>query len=196
MSEEGTGPDTQAQRPADGDRAGWRAYWQTRQQPWRTEPELDEERQGRLARRQELVPNIRDGIYPFGGMTLGRAEVEWLLAAHEHGRGPVDWNDEAQRAREGLDLRGADLRGVDLRGLPLARMLGGLAGATAEQLAQAAAHLEGADLREAHLDGADLRGARAEGADLRRASLIEADLRGLALGQADLRGADLTRAVL
>src|SRR5262245_42083021 len=102
MSEEGTGPGTHEQRPADDDRAGWRAYWQTLQQPWRTEPELDAERQGPLARRREITPSIREGAYPFGGMTLGRAEVEWLLATHEHGRGPVDWDDGAQRGRQGL----------------------------------------------------------------------------------------------
>jgi hypothetical protein len=56
-------------------------------------------------------------------MKLSRADVEWLLATHEHGRGPIDWSDEGQREREGLDLRGADLSRVDLQNLPLARTI-------------------------------------------------------------------------
>ena len=48
------------------------------------------------------------------GQALSRADVEWLLAAHDDTRGPIDCSDEAQRSREGLDLRGADLRGADL----------------------------------------------------------------------------------
>ena len=56
----------------------------------------------------------KQGIYPFRGMKLSRADVEWLLATHENGRGPVNWSDEGQRGRKGLDLRGADLCQVDL----------------------------------------------------------------------------------
>lgn len=50
-------------------------------------------------------------------MRLSRADIEWLLATHEHQAmyGPIDWSDEAQGEHEGLDLRGADLRGIDLR---------------------------------------------------------------------------------
>src|SRR5262249_31802863 len=198
MSEEDTVPEggQQTLRPTDDGRAGWRVFWQARHQPWRTEAEIDVERQGELARRREITPRVREGMYPFAGMKLARADVEWLLASHDSGRGPVDWGDEEQRRRQGLDLRGADLSRVDLRGLPLARTLGGLAGATAEQVSKAAAHLEGANLHDARLEGADLRGARLEGADLRGASLVEADLRGLALERVDLRGADLSRADL
>ncbi len=59
-------------------------------------------------------------------MKLERADVEWLLATHEHGRGPVNWSDEAERGREGLDVRGADLCQVDLHALPLTRLCGHL----------------------------------------------------------------------
>jgi hypothetical protein len=38
----------------------------------------------------------------------------------------VDWRDENQRKREGLDLRGADLSDEVFSGLPLARIRGGL----------------------------------------------------------------------
>src|SRR5258708_29345548 len=43
-------------------------------------------------------------------MKLSRADVEWLLATHENGRGPVDWSDGSQRGREELDVHGADGR--------------------------------------------------------------------------------------
>jgi hypothetical protein len=72
------------------------------------------------------MPDAQKGIYTFKDVKLCRADIEWLLAKHEDGRGPVDWSDKHQRERLGLDLRGADLRHVDLRNLPLARMLGGL----------------------------------------------------------------------
>src|SRR5438034_9347913 len=93
---------------------------------WRNEPEIDAERKRFLAERLAIEPDIKQGIFPFKDIKLARADVEWLLANHEKGRGPVDWSDEHQRERLGLDLRGADLRHVDLRNLPLARMLGGL----------------------------------------------------------------------
>lgn len=104
----------------------WRAYWQSQGQPWRTEPEIEVTRQEKLAQCRLTVPDIEEGIYPFKKMKLNRADVEWLLATHEGGRGPVDWNDESQHAREGLDLRGADLRDVDLKHLPMARLRGAL----------------------------------------------------------------------
>ena len=62
------------------------------------------------------------GIYPFKDIKLRRADVEWLLSTHDNGRGPVNWNDEGQREREGLDLRGAILIDEDLRDLPLAKL--------------------------------------------------------------------------
>ncbi len=108
------------------DREEWRAYWQAQGQPWRTEPEIDGERQEYLDRRRAIVKNIEQGIYPFRGIKLNRADVEWLLTTHDNGRGPVDWSDESQRMRKGLDLRGANLSSLDLRGLPLACMIGGL----------------------------------------------------------------------
>src|SRR5438309_1285660 len=112
--------------PSPEDTEGWKAYWQAQGQPWRTMPEIDTKRQEELAQCRKIAPDIEKGIYPFKGMKLSRADVEWLLATHENGRGPVDWSDESQRQRDGLDLRGADLRKVNLSGLPLARMRGGL----------------------------------------------------------------------
>ncbi len=194
-------------QPAPDDREGWKAYWEERQQPWRTEPEIDAQRQEELARRRAIVPDIEKGIYPFRGMKLTRADIEWLLATHENGRGPVDWSDESQRGRKGLDLRGADLCQEDLTGLPLARMHGGLKWEnfpvdTAER-SMAAIRMEKAYLAMTQLQGAELSGAQLEGAVLREARLEEADLSGARLGganlgyarleEADLSGAQLER---
>src|SRR5215468_2751761 len=162
---------TGAQQPATGDRAAWRAWWSGRGQPWRQEPEGAAERAQFLAQRRSVTPNVGQRVYPFAGQALSRADVEWLLAAHDDNRGPIDWGDEAQRSREGLDLRGADLRRVDLRGLPLARLRGGAAGGTDEQQEQAAIRLAGANLAGAQLQGAELRQAHLENADLRKAAL-------------------------
>src|SRR5260370_13114270 len=107
-------------RPSNGDHAAWLAYWQEQNQPWRTEPEISPERRAELEKRRALVPAIEKGIYPFQGMKLERADVEWLLATHEGG--PVNWSNEKEREREGLDVRGADLQHADLHELPLTRL--------------------------------------------------------------------------
>ena len=116
------------QPPTTCDPEAWKSYWKILGQPWRTEPEIDSKRQEELAQRWAIIPDIEKGIYPFKGVKLSRADVEWLLATHESGgsRGPVDWSDESQRTREGIDLCGADLSYLDLRHLPLARLRGGL----------------------------------------------------------------------
>src|SRR6266480_1733328 len=82
-----------AQRPANDDREAWKAYWKTHSQPWRTEPEVDEERQKYLAERRDITPDIEKGIYPFKGIKLSRADVEWLLAVCSSGQEPVDKED-------------------------------------------------------------------------------------------------------
>src|SRR5215469_2174218 len=174
-----------SQRPASDDEDGWRAYWKAQGQPWRTEPEIDAEQQNYLAERRKITPNIEQGIYPFKDIEpkLTRADLEWLLATHENGRGPVDWNDESQQWREGLDLRGANLRQANLSGLPLAHLRGGLTMdewlvATEEQRNMAAAQVQGANLEIAHLQEANLRGAYLQGAILNEAQLQKANLNG------------------
>jgi uncharacterized protein YjbI with pentapeptide repeats len=189
----------------------WRKHWQAQGQPWRTEPEIDAKRQGELARRRAVVPDIEKGIYPFRGMKLKRADVEWLLATHENGRGPVDWSDESSRKRRGLDVRGADLRQADLHGLPLACLHGGLSGtewtkASVEQRNMAMLHLEGANLSFVHLEGANLASAHLELGNCSQSHLVRADLHtahlegtlffGTHLAGASLRGAFLDAATI
>src|SRR5437879_3475730 len=92
------------QRPTINDRAVWYTYWRERGQSWRTEPEIDEKRQAELTSHRAIVPDIKKGVYPFTGIKLGRADVEWLLATHNSGRGPVIWNYEGRSRGKGLDL--------------------------------------------------------------------------------------------
>ena len=152
----------------------WCDYWRLRNQPWRTEQEIGNQRQVELTNWRSTLPSVGQSRYPLGGVTLNRADVEWLLASHESGQGPIEWAPDVRyKAHLGLDVRGADLRKARLAGLPLASMRGGLSPevwslATDVQREEAAVRLEGADLRGAHLEGADLCGARLEGADLLR----------------------------
>jgi uncharacterized protein YjbI with pentapeptide repeats len=196
----------QPQYPTTNDRDVWLDYWQKCSQSWRTEPEIDRNRQQFLTERLAMKPDIVQGIYPFKNIKLERADVEWLLANHEQGRGPIDWSNEHQREREGLDLRGAELKQVDLRNLPLACMRGGLTwfprnSDLPEQLENAGVHLEGADLRGTHLEGAYLRGSFLEKGRLSKASIECADLsrvhmQGAILRDVHLEGASLVRTYL
>jgi len=111
------------------------------QPPWRTEPEIEVARQEQLTRCLATTTDIQRGIYPFKGMKLSRADIEWLLVTYQNEGDSKARGDEQNR--RGLDLRGADLRYVDLHGLPLARLRGSLSreeweDATAEQRASAA----------------------------------------------------------
>jgi hypothetical protein len=93
-------------RPRNDDTEAWRIYWRSQEHHWRTEPEIDVERQKYLTERRSIHPDIEKGIYPFRDIQLTRADVEWLLATHENGRGPIYWSEVNQRDRWGLDLRG------------------------------------------------------------------------------------------
>src|SRR5437016_5364576 len=66
------------QRLDNDDTEAWEAYWKAQGQPWRTEPEIDEEQQRSLTERRYIKPNIEQGIYPFKDIKLSRADVEWL----------------------------------------------------------------------------------------------------------------------
>jgi uncharacterized protein YjbI with pentapeptide repeats len=188
---------TTLQRPLNDDKDEWKAYWNTQGQPWRTEPEIDVERQAFLAKRRAIVPDVKKGIYRFKEIKLSRADVEWLLATQNGGQGPLFFGcSNREPYLRGLDLRGADLRYVDLHRLPLSNLRGGLSAehwphATNEQRKIAAVHFEGANLNRAILDGASLRSAHLEGADVSVARLENATLRG-----AHLEGANMCHAFL
>ncbi len=205
MSEQDGTQFTTLPRPTNGDKERWKAYWKAQGQEWRTEPEIDDERQKYLTERRNIKPDIEKGIYPFKDikMSLSRADIEWLLATHESGNmhGPVDWNDEKQRKREGLDMRGADLSRIDLCQLPLARLRGGLTwnerpSFTEEQRYMAVVLMKNADLYNAHLEGANLGDAQLEEAVLERAQLKEAVLIGAHLERAHMGGAHLEQSLL
>ena len=200
MNEQDPTQATTLQRPTTDDTEAWKVYWKAQSQPWRTEPEIDNERQKYLAERHRITPDIEQGIYPFKDMRLSRADVEWLLATHAV-IGTVDWKDVLLREHEGIDVRGANLAHTDLSYLPLALLRGGLnyrewEHATEEQRNGAAVRLEGADLKDASLKGASLRGAHLEGAYLRWVQFEGADLMCASLEGAYLRFALMEKAHL
>jgi uncharacterized protein YjbI with pentapeptide repeats len=187
---------------------------------WHTEPVIEPARQEQLTRRLATAVDLKRGIYPFKGMKLSRADIEWLLTIQDKRHDPALHHGKHQR-HEGLDVRGADLRKVDLHALPLAHLSGSLTReewdeTTAEQHAAATVLLTGADLSEAHLEEAELNGARLEKVSLRdaylekaklasahleqaflaKARLKEADLSGAHLEQADLSGTHLEQTSL
>jgi hypothetical protein len=135
------------------------------------------------------------GKYPFGGVKLDRADIEWLLVTHQDGnwlrQGITSRNVGTKlKIRQGLDLRGAVLSGVDLRRLPLTQLRGGLSSeewraSTEEGREAGAIHLEGANLSRADLVEAELRSAHLEGANLSHVRLDGASLRGAHLGATD-----------
>src|SRR5438876_5892119 len=176
------------QPPNMGDDRAWHAYWQAQAQPWRTEPEIDIERQQYLD--EHLTIKEREWErYPLKDIVLDRADVEWLLANYNDERRFAGESYQLPQKRKGLDLRGADLRKVDLHDLPL------------KGVDLYNAHLEGTDLREVHLERANLSAAYLQdaylyNAHLEDAYLSEAQLNGADLRMAHLEGADLSEAYL
>ena len=196
MSDQDDRQATGLQRPVNDDKEAWQDYWKAQGQPWRTEPEINTERQKYLEERRQIIPDIERGIYPFKDMKLNRADIEWLLATHENGQGPIDWSDKSQRGRKGLDLRGADLQKINLSGLPLAGLIGGLTGsawfhASPEQCEMAAVHMQGALLIQTQLAGAKLNQAYLERTNLFRSNLEQAELRAASLKRAYLNETNL-----
>jgi uncharacterized protein YjbI with pentapeptide repeats len=190
------------------------------QAPWRLEPEIEPARQEQLARCLATPVDLKRSLYPFKGMKLSRADIEWLLVTHTN-RCQSRGHQSEQKQCWKLDARGADLRNVDLHALPLTGFCGSLTReeweeATAEQHAAATVLLTGADLSETHLEEAELNGVHLEKVSLRdahleraqlasahleraflaRARLKEADLSGVHLEKADLSEAHLEKASL
>lgn len=184
-----------AQRPANNVKEGWKAYWEAQEQIWRTEKEVDKERQKYLSERLRIIPNIEQSIFPFKSIKLSRADVEWLLASHLGGKWLTEmytYRDGIGVPKRGLDLRGAHLEGIDLSRLPLTQLRGGLqhdewSCRSEEQREAAAIHLEGAILDSTDLTCSALRFAHLEGANLTSAYLGGATLRGAYLQKANLQ---------
>src|SRR5437762_9554094 len=99
--------------------ASWQNHWMQLHQSWRSEPMINIERQTFLRQRLALSADVEYSYFPLKDVSLCRADIEWLLAAHDEECGPIHWFDPLLPKRAGLDLRGANLRHVDLRGLPL-----------------------------------------------------------------------------
>lgn len=162
------------ERPANDARKAWVEYWKNLGQPWRTEPEIDVERKKYLEELRSIDIDVDKGIYPFDGIKLSRADVEWLLATHDNGLGPVvDWRVKSYPARWGLMLWYVDLRAVNLTKLPMGSI--GLMNAHLEKADLHEAHLEGANLSKAHLEWSGLYWTHLEGTNLAEAHLGGAD---------------------
>src|SRR5215467_9036150 len=145
------------------DAEAWKAYWSKQGQSWRTEPVIDEERQQQLLSYSREDVDIERGRYPFKGVRLSRADIEWLAAMEEQrsAKARKDGGTRGQQQLFGLDVRGADLSGVNLSDLPLMRLHAGLSleegrHATVEQSRAAAPNLTKADMSRAQLQRAQL----------------------------------------
>lgn len=169
--------------------------------PWRTEPEIIPERKEQLVRRLKTATDVKQGIYPFKGMKLSRADIEWLLAQYTKNGESTTMLGEGEERQWGLDLRGADLRNIDLHGLPLKSLRGSLTREERDEVAEeqhvtATVLLSGADLSEAHLEQAELCGVHLEKASLREAHLEKAHLSFAHLAMASLARAQMKEADL
>lgn len=185
----------------------WNAYWTAQGMSWRTEPEIDEERQQFLAARHAIDTDVNHGMYPFSdgehSISLRRADIEWLVARYCYIAASNGRQDGSQHQQfpSYLDLRGASLRGADLSYIPLPGLQGGLEVGqwvllTPEQASRVVVHFEGANLTGCDLRGASLRGVSLEHANLYKATLADAQLRGAKcsgafLRETQLQGADL-----
>ena len=90
-------PEMELQVPlSSDDQAAWHAYWQSRFQVLRTNPEISSERQNELKRHLVILPNIEKGDYPFKEVKLNRADIEWLLALEDTGQIAVALSTEGK----------------------------------------------------------------------------------------------------
>ena len=134
--------------------------------------------------------------YPFEGVQLSRADIEWLLATYKDGTGLMSINVAvyfrlrgrgAAYFHEGLNLGRTDLRKVNLMELPL------------EKVDFTEAHLEGASFSQTQLEGAIFSDAHLQdtwffGTHLEKADFCNAHLEGACLAEAYLQGSNLSYA--
>ena len=168
-----------------------------KEMPWRTEPEIAEERQRQL-NKCRVFPSEIPGFDVNASITqdydftkdplpsyqdiepkLSRADIEWLIATQDFGRGPIHWHEPSGIPypwRRGLDLRGSDLRGVEFEWIAFLaayvqdawKMIWSIP--TQEERERQASHLERANLSGAHLECALLGWTHLDGANLERRS--------------------------
>jgi uncharacterized protein YjbI with pentapeptide repeats len=207
----------QVQRPTSTeDRAGWKTCWAAQGMAWRTEPEIDEARQMFLAERRAATPNYQRATYPFAGINLARADIEWLLAHHEDEgvRGPVVDTVTVAEPADPPNLSGIDLQELAV-GLLLSCPSGQWEGEPGLSGPQEPDMLLDSDMDEQPPArwGLDLRGADLRGADLsnlplerlwgglygdwwREASIKQREAAAVLLEGADLRRASFAGAFL
>jgi hypothetical protein len=65
--------------------------WAAQDMPWRRETEIDDERKRFLAGKRATPADEEKNRFPYSGVTLTRADVEWLLATHGSG----EWLDQS-----------------------------------------------------------------------------------------------------
>jgi hypothetical protein len=183
MNEQNWAKKTTLQRPTNEDKMVWWAYWKAQGQPWRREPEIDEERQNYLTKQLKIKPDMVHSIYPFRDIKLCRADIEWLLGVSENGGVPIDLDPLNQSEIGRLDLRGTDLRNENLHLFSL------------NEVSLREAQLQDADLSMAQLCKTILMRAKLQGANLVLANLAEANLREAQFQGANLRLATLQRAI-
>jgi uncharacterized protein YjbI with pentapeptide repeats len=153
----------------------WPDYGAARGMPWRTEPEIDSERQRFLADCRICRPFWQRDVYPFAGIQLARADIEWLLATHEDEGlvGPVvqNWVDEvpASLIEAGTeDGLGASLAAGDLQQLAVDLLLRGvIEGSGQNEVPEDGAGDGGEDDPQVTRWGLDLRGAQLAHVNLR-----------------------------
>ena len=87
--------------PNSNEHHAWPAYWQAQNQAWRTEQQIDKQRQEELTTCRANKSNVDEGIYPFKGKKLTRADIEWLLASQEGEHGPLQGSNVDLRQRRG-----------------------------------------------------------------------------------------------
>lgn len=195
-----TSKDKKLEMPLTSDGDSWKAYWLSVGQRWRTEPEIDQDRQNFLVCLLTTIPDDEPNMSPFLGVELTRADVEWLdanplvdvkklveqLEELSKDKDKVKALDIPELRRKihsllanenRLDLRSADLRRVDFTGIRL------------EGVSLQGAMLEASNLRGAVLPKGNLSTAFLAGAHLEHAQLYDAHLEGAHLEGANLRGA-------
>src|SRR5438876_1432528 len=103
MSEQDNGRVGTLQRPTTTDQEDWEAYWEQQGQPWRWEPEIDVKRQKYLEERRHRLFKGKSWVFPLNGVSLSRADIEWLLATHKDEYGAIDLDDRGRPMHRGLD---------------------------------------------------------------------------------------------